>query len=486
MRKNLLFILLTLSCLSAIADNLNDYNIRSFGAVGDGKSLDSPAINTAIESAFANGGGKIIVPAGIYLCGSIHLKSNIELHLLPGAIIKAAPASMKVYDESESFGGFPEYQDGGHTYFHNSLIWAEGQDNISITGRGMIDGEGLTKKDTENAGNVQGGSIGTGDKAIALKLCTNVLIRDITIFRGGHFAIIITGCEKGTIDNVTIDTNRDGIDIDCCKYLTVTNTKVNTPNDDGIVLKSSYALKKPVPCENILINNCIVTGYKLGTFLDGTYIPEKVNWVCGRIKLGTESNGGYRNIAISNCTMMYSSGLAFEEVDQGRMENIAVSNITMNHVHHYPIYITTGCRNRGPKEVTSPSYGGDIMISNVIADDADSLAGIIVTGMKEEPLRNIRLHNIQIRYRGGGTSDLSKKEYREQGTNYPEPRWAGPTPAYGLYARHVDVLTVRGLYLETIRPDYRHVVILDDVKNADIQDLTAPVQKGAEKIVIKN
>jgi polygalacturonase len=486
MRKNLLFVLLTLSCLSAIADNLNDYNVRSFGAVGDGKSLDSPAINTAIESAFANGGGKIIVPAGIYLCGSIHLKSNIELHLLPGAVIKAAPASMKVYDESESFGGFPEYQDGGHTYFHNSLIWAEGQDNISITGRGMIDGEGLTKKDTENAGNVQGGSIGTGDKAIALKLCTNVLIRDITIFRGGHFAIIITGCEKGTIDNVTIDTNRDGIDIDCCKYLTVTNTKVNTPNDDGIVLKSSYALKKPVPCENILINNCIVTGYKLGTFLDGTYIPEKVNWVCGRIKLGTESNGGYRNIAISNCTMMYSSGLAFEEVDQGRMENIAVSNITMNHVHHYPIYITTGCRNRGPKEVTSPSYGGDIMISNVIADDADSLAGIIVTGMKEEPLRNIRLHNIQIRYRGGGTSDLSKKEYREQGTNYPEPRWAGPTPAYGLYARHVDGLTVRGLYLETIRPDYRHVVILDDVKNADIQDLTAPVQKGAEKIVIKN
>ena len=486
MRKNLLFVLLTLSCLSAIADNLNDYNVRSFGAVGDGKNLDSPAINTAIESAFANGGGKIIVPAGIYLCGSIHLKSNIELHLLPGAIIKAAPASMKVYDESESFGGFPEYQDGGHTYFHNSLIWAEGQDNISITCRGMIDGEGLTKKDTENAGNVQGGSIGTGDKAIALKLCTNVLIRDITIFRGGHFAIIITGCEKGTIDNVTIDTNRDGIDIDCCKYLTVTNTKVNTPNDDGIVLKSSYALKKPVPCENILINNCIVTGYKLGTFLDGTYIPEKVNWVCGRIKLGTESNGGYRNIAISNCTMMYSSGLAFEEVDQGRMENIAVSNITMNHVHHYPIYITTGCRNRGPKEVTSPSYGGDIMISNVIADDADSLAGIIVTGMKEEPLRNIRLHNIQIRYRGGGTSDLSKKEYREQGTNYPEPRWAGPTPAYGLYARHVDGLTVRGLYLETIRPDYRHVVILDDVKNADIQDLTAPVQKGAEKIVIKN
>ena len=459
-----------------------EYNVRDFGAKGDGKTLDSPAMNAAIEKAAANGGGRVNVPAGTYLCGSIRLKSNIELHLLPGAVVLAAPASLKAYDESESFGGFPEYQDGGHTYFHNSLIWAEGQENVSITGRGMIDGKGLTKKDTEKAGNVQGGSIGTGDKAIALKQCKNILIRDITIFRGGHFAIIVTGCERGTIDNVTIDTNRDGIDIDCCKYLTVSNTKVNTPSDDAIVLKASYALKKAVACEHILVNNCLVTGYKLGTFLDGTYQPETVNWVCGRIKLGTESNGGYRDIAISNCTMMYSSGLAFEEVDQGRMENIAVSNITMNHVHHYPIYITTGCRNRGPKEVTTPSYGGDIMISNVVANDVDSLAGIIVTGMKEEPLRNITLCNLEIRYRGGGTADLRERDYREQGTNYPEPRWAGPTPAYGLYARHVDGLTVHDVRFHLMRDDARHAIILDDVTNDDIRNVKAPVAEGAEFI----
>ncbi len=219
----------------------------------------------------------------------------------------------------------------------------------------IIDGKGLTKKDTEKAGVLQGGSIGTGDKAIALKLCRNILIRDITIFRGGHFGIILTGCELGTVDNVTIDTNRDGFDVDCCKYLTITNCKINTPNDDGLVLKSSYALKKPVTTEHIAITNCIITGYKLGTLLDGTYQPEKVNWVCGRFKLGTESNGGYRNISLSNCTFMYSSGLAFEEVDQGIMENITISNITMNHVHHYPIYITTGCRNRGQRsEQQSP------------------------------------------------------------------------------------------------------------------------------------
>lgn len=456
-----------LLALVALVCQARVYDVKDFGAKGDGKTLDHVAINKAIETATSEGGGQVVVPAGTYLCGSIRLKSNIDLHLMAGAKILAAPASMKAYDESESFGGFPEYQDGGHTYFHNSLIWAEGQQNVSITGRGMIDGEGLTKRDTEKGGNVQGGnvqggSIGTCDKAIALKLCRNVTIRDITIYRGGHFAIIITGCEIGTIDNVTIDTNRDGIDIDCCKYLTVSNTKVNTPNDDAIVLKSSYALKKAVACEHILVTNCIVTGYKLGTFLDGTYVPEKVNWVCGRIKLGTESNGGYRNITISNCTCMWSSGLAFEEVDQGKMENIVVNNISLSHVHHYPIYITTGCRNRGPKEVTQPSSARDIYINNVIADDCDSLAGIIITGMEGEPIRNVSLSNIRIQYRGGGKK--VDKPYREQGTNYPEPRWAGPTPAYGLFARHVDGLYMHNVEFELMRPDERPDIILEDVK----------------------
>ena len=462
-----------------------DYNVRDFGATGDGANLDHIAINRAIDSCVANDGGRVTVPAGTYLCGSIRMKSNVELHIAAGATILAAPASMKAYDKPEEWEG-PAYQDGGHTYFHNSLIWAENQHNVSITGQGTIDGKGLTKKDTEKGGNLMGGSIGTGDKAIALKNCRNILIRDITIFRGGHFAIITTGCELGTVDNVTIDTNRDGFDIDCCKYMTVSNCKINTPSDDALVLKSSYALKRPVLCEHIAITNCIITGYKLGSLLDGSYIPEKVNWVCGRFKLGTESNGGYRNISLSNCTFNYSSGLAFESVDRGIMENITVDNITMSHVHHYPIYITTGCRNRGPKEFTHPSRGADIQISNVVADDVDSIAGIIVTGMPGEPLRNIALNNIRISYRGGGKAELAKREYREQGTNYPEPKFAGATPAYGLYARHVDGLEVNHVTFRTERPDYRPAVMLDDVKNACINDLKAPVQKGIKKIVQVN
>ncbi len=462
------------------------FNVTDFGAKGDGKTLDSPAINAAIEAAVADGGGQVLLPAGTFLSGSIRLKSNIELHLSPGCVILAAPAEMKAYDESEEWGDFPQYQDGGHTFFHNSLIWAEGQENISITGSGLIDGEGLTRKDTERAGNLQGGSIGTGDKAIALKQCRRVTLRDFTVYRGGHFAVIMTGCDLSTLDNLTIDTNRDGIDIDCCKYMTVTNCKVNTPHDDAIVLKSSYALKKPVLCEHIAVTNCNVTGYKCGTLLDGTYVPEKVNWVCGRFKLGTESNGGYRNITLSNSTFMYSSGLAFEEVDQGIMENITVSNISMSHVHHYPIYITTGCRNRGPKEVTRKSSARDIQISNVVADDCDSLCSIIVTGMPDEPVRNVWLNNICLQFRGGGAKELVNKDYREQGTNYPEPKFAGETPAYGLYARHVVGLHANNLTFSYDRPEYRPAVVLDDVKNSVIRNIDAPTETGVEKIVMFN
>ena len=450
-----------------------DYDVRDYGAAGNGATLDHDAINRAIDSCAAHGGGTVVVPAGSYLCGSIRLQDNIELRLTPGAKIIAAPASMKAYDDAEAWEG-PAYQDGGHTYFHNSLIYAVGKRNVSITGGGMIDGEGLTRKDTEKGGNLQGGSIGTGDKAIALKECRNVLIRDITIYRGGHFAIILTGCETGTVDNVTVDTNRDGIDVDCCKYLTISNCKINTPHDDGLVLKSSYALKRPVMCEHIAINNCVITGFKLGTLLDGTYVPEQVGWVCGRLKLGTESNGGYRNIAITNCTFMYSSGLAFETVDRGLMKNIVVSNITMNHVHHYPIYITTGCRNRGPEEFTDVSTASDISINNVIAEDVDSLAGIIITGMEGHPIRNVSLSNINITYRGGGTADMAERTYREQGTNYPEPRFAGPTPAYGIYARHVDGLHLNNITFQTARPDYRPATVFDDVDGLTVSELRAP------------
>lgn len=464
----LTYLLIPFSLLSA-----KDYNIKDFGAIADGKTLTHEAFNKALEAAFNNGGGRVIVPAGEYLCGSIRMKSNTELHFEEGAKIIAAPESYQAYDQREPWEG-PQYQDGGHTFFHNSLIWADGEKNISITGKGFIDGVGLTKKDKEKAGIVEGGGVDTGDKSIAFKLCQNVKIKDITIYRGGHFAIIVTGCKKTLIDGVTIDTNRDGVDIDCCKDLVIRNCTVNTPSDDGIVLKSSYALKAVVPCEDITVKNCTVTGYKCGTYLDGTKVPELVNWVCGRIKLGTESNGDYRNIYIKDCKGEYSSGLAFESVDQGLMENIYVDGVTINHTHHYPIYITTGCRNRGPKERTDISTGRNIFIKNVTCLHADSIAGIIITGMPGTPLENISLKNITVQYAGGGKAEYADRDYREQGTNYPEPKFAGFTPSYGVFARHVRGLKLTNLNFSVEKPEGRPMLRFEDTEGVEIKNVNGP------------
>jgi len=471
----LLILLLSITAIANAQNRVNTgfYNVRDFGALGNGKHLDQGAINKAIAYCAQKGGGTVYMPAGNYLCGSIHLKSNINLFIDAGAVITGAPAGSKAYDEAEAFPD-TAYQDGGHTYFHNSLIWGENLSNVSITGHGRINGGGLTREDHEKGGVVTGGAIGTGDKAIALKLCTNVLIRDITIFHGGHFAILVTGCNMVTLDNLTIDSNRDGIDIDCCKNTMVSNCRVNTPNDDGICPKSSYALNKPVLTENLVITNCEVSGYKEGTLLDGTMIPAKIGWAAGRIKFGTESNGGFRNCAVSNCTFRSCNGLALEEVDGGLMDNIIVSNITMMNTKYYPIYVALGARNRGPKATTHMGTVKNILISNIQVTNADSLSGIQLTGSPGYLMENIRLQNIYVQYKGGGTRAQGEKQFPELDKGYPEPFLLGMNPSYGLFARHINGLQLDNIAFSTKAPDERPAIIASDVHGLEINGFRSP------------
>jgi polygalacturonase len=446
------------------------YNVRSFGAVGDGQSLDSRAIDKAIDACAQVGGGTVYLPAGTYLSGTIHLKSNINLFLDAGAVILGAPQEMKVYDVPEPFEGTP-YQDGGHTYFHNSLIWGENLINVFITGHGMINGGGLTRQDKE----VGKGSIGLGDKAIALKSCRNILIRDVTIFHGGHFAIITTGCTNVTVDNVMIDTNRDGFNIDCCKDVMVSNCRINAPNDDALCPKSSFALGKAVITENVTITNCQVSGFEEGTLIDGTMKPSKNR--NGRIKLGTESNGGFRNITISNCTFRECRGLALEEVDGGILENVSISNLTMMNVYDYPIYITLGRRNRGPDSVTV-GRASSIMISHVIATVANSMSGIHITGLPGHDVEKVRLQDIWITFKGGGTKEDANRVPPELNKGYPEPNKIGITPAYGLFARHVRGLELSDIHLGFETQDLRPAMVCVDVDGLEIDNLKAQVAEG--------
>ncbi|MFH0991097.1 MAG: glycosyl hydrolase family 28-related protein [bacterium] len=446
------------------------YNVKEYGAVGNGKILDSPAINRTIEASVQGGGGTVFFPAGTYLSGSIHLKSNAHLYLDAGAIILGAPQEMNAYDPPEPFEG-KAYQDGGHTYFHNSLLWGEDLSHVTISGYGMINGGGLTRRDK----GVGEGPIGLGDKAIALKRCSQVTIQGLTIFHGGHFAIILTGCHNVNIDNVTIDTDRDGINLDCCRAVVVSNCRINAPNDDALCPKSSFALGKRVITEDITITNCQVSGYEEGTLLDGTMKPSKNR--NGRIKFGTESNGGFRNITISNCTFRECRGLALEEVDGGILENIIVSNLTMMNIDDYPIYITLGRRNRGPDSLTI-GLVRNIIISNVIATGIDSMSGIHITGLPGYPVENVRLQGLWLSFKGGGTTEQALRIPPELDKGYPEPRRIGVTPGYGLFARHVRGLELSDISFNLEREDFRPVMVCVDVNGLEIDNIKAQLAPG--------
>jgi len=463
------------------------FNVRSFGATGDGKTLDSPAIDRAIQAAAAAGGGTVYVPAGTYLSGSVHLTNNINLHLAAGSVILGAPQTLNAYDETEPWTAIA-YEDGGHVYFHNSLIWGENLTNVSITGLGMINGGGLVRDDKildemsgydiwdkPGATRTNPGPVRLGNKAIALKLCRNVLIRDVTIFHGGHFAVLVTGCDNLTVDNVTMDTDRDGIDIDCCRNTMVSNCRINAPGDDALCPKSSFALGTNVITENLTIVNCQVSGFQEGTLLDGTMKPSRVK--NGRIKFGTEASGGFRNCTVANCTFRACKGLALEEVDGGIMENITINNITMMDVATYPIYITTGSRNRGPN-VTTPSRARNIFISNVIATGIGTLSGIQITGIPGQPIENLRLDNIHLEFKGGGTNMGAAYMPKELGTMYPEPNRVGAMPAYGVFARHVKGLELANISVSFETNDLRPAMVCADVDGLDVDNFKAQLAPG--------
>ncbi len=484
-------LLLVLSAFVALADGTSgEFNVRNFGATGDGTTLDSPAIDKAIDAAAAAGGGTVLVPAGTYLSGSIHLQSNIHLVIDAGAIILGAPQNLNAYDETEAYnlGG---YQDGGHCYFHNSLIWGENLTNVFITGNGMINGAGLTRSDRildQMVGFNKFDPVVTnaappvrlGNKAIALKLCRNVLIRDVTIYHGGHFAILVTGCDNMTVDNVTMDTDRDGIDIDCCRNTMVSNCRINSPNDDGLCPKSTYALGEWRPTENLTIVNCQVSGFELGTLLDGTMKPSRNH--NGRIKFGTESSGGFRNCTVANCTFRSCKGLALEEVDGGIMDNITINNLTMMDVPDYAIYITTGERNRTPN-LTNSSTARNILISNVIADGVGKMSGIQIMGLPDVPVQGIRLENIRLTSKGGGTTNDAATQPKELGKGYPEPGHIGILPAYGIYARHVKDLELANITVNYTSEDLRPAAAFADIQGLEIDNFKPQVADGVTPAV---
>jgi polygalacturonase len=468
------------------------FDVRAYGAKGDGTSIDTPAINAAIDAAASSGGGTVIFPAGVYACYSIHLKSNVALFLEQGTNILAAPTPYEGlasggYDAAEPQGAWEPFQDYGHNHWHNSLIWGENIHDFGIFGPGLIYGKGLSRgHDEKTLPNTT--APGVGNKAIALKNCRNVILADFSILQGGWFGILATGVDNLTIDNLKIDTNRDGIDIDCCRNVRVSNCTVNSPWDDGICPKSSLALGYARATENLTISNCYVTGnYELGSVLDGTWKPIKITqtgpWGTGRIKFGTESNGGFKNITISNCVFDQCRGFALESVDGAIVEDITFTGITMRSVSA-PFFLRLGARLRGPKPQTVIGTMKRIIISNVVSSGAAQLPSIIA-GIPRYPVEDIKISDVYLHQAGAAGADMAAIQPPENAEKYPEPTMFGDLPATGVFARHARNIEFSNVEIATESADARPAFCFDDVDGLDLFRIKFPQRAQSSQIRLK-
>ena len=501
------------------------FDVRTFGATGSGTVLDTPGINAAIEAAAAAGGGTVYCPAGTYLCFSIRMKSNVELHLAQGCTILAAESPKPgettgqlggTYDAAEPNTAWDAYQDYGHNHWHNSLIWGENLHDFAITGPGLIYGKGLSfgagpgrppgagrpgfgpesglgarpatppnapppgpRPGRGNYPQYQAEQPGVGNKAIAFKNCRNAQFSDFAILKGGHFGLLLTGVDNLTIDGLRIDTDRDGMDIDCCKNVHVSNCTVNSPWDDGICPKSSYALGYNRATENVTITNCVVSGYyELGSVLDGTYKifaadAPRVGRT-GRIKCGTESNGGFKNITISNCVLEGCNGLALESEDGALCEDITISNITCRNLINGPLFFRLGARLRGPKDTTQVGTLKRIMVSNIASSNSLARLPNILSGIPGYPIEDVKISNFYMQHQGGSGADQAAITPPEFENKYPDPGMFGPMPAQGFYLRHIKNLEMSHVEIAPQAPDARPSFVLEGVERGDFLACTAP------------
>jgi len=483
------------------------FNVRTYGAVGDGKAVDTPAINKAIEAVAAAGGGTLVFPAGTYLCFTIRLKSGVELYLSRGCTILAADSPKRGeatgyngggYDAAEPNDPWTPYQDYGHNHWRNSLFYAENEHNFSICGPGLIFGKGLS-----HGGNGARGDYydfvadqpGVGNKTIALKNCSNVILRDFSVLKGGHFAVLATGVDNLTFDNLLIDTDRDGFDIDCCRNVRVSNCTVNSPWDDGICPKSSYALGYARSTENVTIANNYVTGiYELGSVVAGTWkrfaedaaVPRQ-----GRIKCGTESNGGFRNITITGNVMEGSKGISLETSDGAFLEDIAITGNTLRDTVDAPLFLRLSRRNRNPKETMRPGTLRRILISNLVSYNSSASTASILSGVPENMIEDVKIANCYFGHEGlpktmrthWGETRLPMPDWHgiqvpELEAAYPELLQFGPTPCNGFFLRHLRNLEMSHVEIAPANADPRPAFWLEDTHRTDFFAITAPVQQN--------
>jgi len=475
--------------LPAVADT--PYNIEDYGAIGDGHTLNTAAIQAAIDDCAENGGGTVYFPAGTFLSGTIYFKKNICLRLESGSVLLG---STRVDDYPLNQTRYPS---GSDRYVARALIWGEDLENLTITGRGTIDGQGAdfgvkkipgdewqklvsVYKDTSRFRTEP--SYINRPYLIRLISCRNILIEKITLQKPAMWMQHYLNCDFITIRDVNIyshgNQNNDLIDIGGSRNVVITGCYGDS-DDDGITLKSTTA----DPVQNVTISDCI--------------IRSRTN----TIKAGTESSGGFKDITITNCILKPSladtgfsgrseglAGIALEIVDGGSLDRVTISNISIEDMAA-PIFLRLGNRARPYRTFQKNIPVGtfkNVRISNIVASNAGR-NGCSILGIRDHDIENVSISNVYINFDGGGTKKQAESDYPENETDYPESTRYGDLPAYGFFCRHVDGLTFRDVVLDFNEQEARAPLIFDDVKNLRLFNFRGQVSASAPaQMIVRN
>jgi len=454
------------------------YNVREFGAKGDGKALDTTAIQAAINACTANGGGTVVVPAGAFLSGTLVLQSRVALWLQPGAVVLG---STELKDYPPRTPRLRSYTDVN--YVERSLLYAEGAQDVAIFGQGSINGQGDAP-----AFQLGGGSAHYKERPYLMRMieCKRVSVTGVTLLNSAMWVQHYLACDDVVIDGVTVhslvNVNNDGLDIDGCSRMRVSNCSI-TSGDDAIVLKST----SPRPCRAITITNC--------------YLSSR----CAAFKCGTESSGGFYDIAVTNCVIEDTrlEGIALELVDGGVMDGVTISNIRMRQVRG-GIFVRLGNRARpclavGPgggqgthvvaPGMIVPGVGRlrNVRISHVTGDGGDN-NGCVLAGLPEHPIEDLVLEDIHLEFAGGGTAVDRVREVSENETKYPGYKMFGRLPAYGFYCRHVRGLRLHDVQLALAAPDARPGLVCHDVQDLEVRGWrgASPPAPDAEELLLRD
>ena len=413
------------------------HDVTGYGARGDGATLNTKALQGAIDACSASGGGTVYFPPGRFVSGTLFLRSHVTLHLEAGSVLLGS-SSLSDYPST-----IPKLRSYADIYTERSLLFGEGLEHIAIHGRGCIDGQGAAFP----------GPHKVRPFLIRLIDCHELSIRDVRLRDAAMWALHLLACDDVAIDGTSIrsrvNPNNDGIDIDSCHSVRVSNSDISTI-DDCIVLKSCIDR----PCQNIVVTNCVLSTN------------------CSALKLGTESVAGFNNVAFSNCTI-YDTGVSGVDillVDGGLLERLTVSNIVMRNVT-VPIFVRLGDRAR-PVSATAPRPGighmRNVRISNIEITGASS-NGCLISGIPPRSIENLSLESIRVSFAGGGTNADAAREVPELPDAYPVVDRFGVMPAYGFFCRHIDGLTMRDISFRAERPDARPALVCGDVGGLTVQ-----------------